>query len=138
MQKVPADLFEIRVFRCNLADVSKWMLFRGDYGRNDRMLMLRTALLALILQFLALPAGAEGPIVIKFSHVVAADTPKGKASEFSKRRAEELTRGRVKVEAGAAGAHYLDATDAAIQSRGVSSRCPSPSRMARQSHANRS
>ena len=98
MQKVLADLFEIRVFRCNLADVSKWMLFRGDYGRNDRMLMLRTALLALILQFLALPAGAEGPIVIKFSHVVAADTPKGKASEFFKRRAEELTRGRVKVE----------------------------------------
>ena len=32
--------------------------------------------------------------------------------------------GRVKVEAGAAGAHYLDATDAAIQSNEVSSRCP--------------
>jgi hypothetical protein len=32
--------------------------------------------------------------------------------------------GRVKVEAGAAGAHNLDATDAAIQSKGVSSRCP--------------
>lgn len=32
--------------------------------------------------------------------------------------------GRVKVEAGAAGAHNLDATDAAIQSKGGSSRCP--------------
>jgi hypothetical protein len=40
--------------------------------------------------------------------------------------------GRVKVEAGAAGAHNLDATDAAIQLKGVSSRCPSTSRMARQ------
>ncbi|MCX7181000.1 MAG: C4-dicarboxylate ABC transporter, partial [Proteobacteria bacterium] len=27
-------------------------------------------------------AQAQAPIVIKFSHVVAADTPKGKASEF--------------------------------------------------------
>ena len=31
--------------------------------------------------------------------------------------------GRVKVEAGAARAHYLDATDAAIQSNRISSRC---------------
>jgi C4-dicarboxylate-binding protein DctP len=38
------------------------------------------------------------PIVIKFSHVVAVDTPKGKAAEFFKKRAEELTAGKVKVE----------------------------------------
>jgi C4-dicarboxylate-binding protein DctP len=38
------------------------------------------------------------PIVIKFSHVVAVDTPKGKAAEFFKKRAEELTQNRVKVE----------------------------------------
>ena len=31
-------------------------------------------------------ASAQPPIVIKFSHVVAADTPKGKASEFFKKR----------------------------------------------------
>ena len=31
---------------------------------------------------------AQAPIVIKFSHVVAADTPKGKAVEFFKKRAE--------------------------------------------------
>lgn len=43
-------------------------------------------------------AFAQAPIVIKFSHVVAVDTPKGLASEFFKKRAEELTKGKVKVE----------------------------------------
>jgi C4-dicarboxylate-binding protein DctP len=41
---------------------------------------------------------SQTPIVIKFSHVVAADTPKGKAAEFFKKRAEELTGGQVKVD----------------------------------------
>jgi C4-dicarboxylate-binding protein DctP len=43
-------------------------------------------------------AGAADPIVIKFSHVVAVNTPKGQAAEFFKKRAEELTKGAVKVE----------------------------------------
>lgn len=43
------------------------------------------------------PASAE-PIIIKFSHVVAADTPKGKASEKFKELAEKYTGGKVKVE----------------------------------------
>jgi len=38
------------------------------------------------------------PIVIKFSHVVAVDTPKGKGAEYFKKLAEERTNGRVKVE----------------------------------------
>jgi C4-dicarboxylate-binding protein DctP len=38
------------------------------------------------------------PIVIKFSHVVATDTPKGKAAEFFKKLAEERTKGQVQVE----------------------------------------
>ncbi len=38
------------------------------------------------------------PIVIKFSHVVAPDTPKGKGAEYFKKLAEERTKGRVKVE----------------------------------------
>jgi C4-dicarboxylate-binding protein DctP len=38
------------------------------------------------------------PIVIKFSHVVAVDTPKGLAADYFKKRAEELTKGAVKVE----------------------------------------
>jgi len=43
-------------------------------------------------------AVAQQPIVIKFSHVVAVDTPKGKGAEEFKKLAEERTKGRVKVE----------------------------------------
>jgi C4-dicarboxylate-binding protein DctP len=52
-----------------------------------------TALLAL-----AGTAFGQQPIVIKFSHVVALDTPKGKGAEYFKKLAEERTKGRVKVE----------------------------------------
>jgi C4-dicarboxylate-binding protein DctP len=55
-------------------------------------------LIALSALLLAVPALAQQPIVIKFSHVVAVDTPKGKASEYFKKLAEERTKGRVKVE----------------------------------------
>src|SRR4030088_1387720 len=41
---------------------------------------------------------AQQPIVIKFSHVVAVDTPKGKGAEYFKKLAEERTKGRVKIE----------------------------------------
>lgn len=49
---------------------------------------------------LALPmAGfAQGPIAIKFSHVVAPDTPKGKAAQRFKELAEARTGGRVKID----------------------------------------
>jgi len=43
-------------------------------------------------------ASAQQPIIIKFSHVVAVDTPKGKAAEYFKKLAEERTKGRVKIE----------------------------------------
>jgi C4-dicarboxylate-binding protein DctP len=43
-------------------------------------------------------AWAQAPIVIKFSHVVAIDTPKGQAAERFKELAEKMTKGRVKVE----------------------------------------
>ena len=43
-------------------------------------------------------AFAQAPIVIKFSHVVANDTPKGKAAERFKELAEKATKGRVKIE----------------------------------------
>jgi C4-dicarboxylate-binding protein DctP len=58
----------------------------------------RTALAAAALAVAAPRAFAQAPIVIKFSHVVAADTPKGNGSEFFAKRAGELTKGRVKVE----------------------------------------
>jgi C4-dicarboxylate-binding protein DctP len=41
---------------------------------------------------------AQAPIVIKFSHVVAPDTPKGKASEKFKELGEKYTNGKVKIE----------------------------------------
>lgn len=41
---------------------------------------------------------AQTPIVIKFSHVVAADTPKGMAAERFKQLAEKATRGKVRVD----------------------------------------
>jgi C4-dicarboxylate-binding protein DctP len=58
------------------------------------------ALLVALVVALALTgvAGAQQPIVIKFSHVVASDTPKGRAAEYFKKVAEERTKGRVKVE----------------------------------------
>ncbi|MDD2365036.1 MAG: TRAP transporter substrate-binding protein [Desulfuromonadaceae bacterium] len=50
---------------------------------------------------LALPmtsVAAQTPILIKFSHVVAVNTPKGQAAEYFKKLAEERTKGAVKVE----------------------------------------
>ena len=43
-------------------------------------------------------AFAQTPIVIKFSHVVASDTPKGKGAEHFKELAEKATKGRVRIE----------------------------------------
>jgi C4-dicarboxylate-binding protein DctP len=43
-------------------------------------------------------AWAQQPIIVKFSHVVTVDTPKGKGAEYFKKLAEERTKGRVKVE----------------------------------------
>jgi C4-dicarboxylate-binding protein DctP len=53
-------------------------------------------------------AFAQQPIVIKFSHVVATDTPKGNAAEFFAKKAGELTKGRVKVEVFANSTLYKD------------------------------
>ena len=47
---------------------------------------------------LAGPASAQSPIVIKFSHVVASNTPKGAAAEKFKELAEKYTDCKVKVE----------------------------------------
>jgi C4-dicarboxylate-binding protein DctP len=43
-------------------------------------------------------SAADSPIVLKFSHVVASDTPKGKAADKFKELAEKYTNGKVKVE----------------------------------------
>jgi C4-dicarboxylate-binding protein DctP len=57
----------------------------------------RSLLFALMVVWLS-AAWATEPIVIKFSHVVAPNTPKGKAAERFKQLAEERTQGRVRVE----------------------------------------
>jgi len=59
-----------------------------------KSLVIGAFALALPMTALAAPA----PIVIKFSHVVAVNTPKGQAAEYFKKLAEERTKGRVKVE----------------------------------------
>lgn len=63
---------------------------------------MRTFAIAASMAVLALgltgPASAQSHIIIKFSHVVATDTPKGKASEKFKELAEKYTGGKVKVE----------------------------------------
>jgi C4-dicarboxylate-binding protein DctP len=61
---------------------------------NRRALFLLAAAVFLLSSSMAV---AE-PIVIKFSHVVAVDTPKGQAAEYFKKLAEERTKGAVKVE----------------------------------------
>jgi C4-dicarboxylate-binding protein DctP len=55
-------------------------------------------LLVTLAAALSFNAYAQAPIVIKFSHVVATDTPKGQAAERFKELAEKATKGRVKVE----------------------------------------
>lgn len=61
-----------------------------------RKLILAAASIAALA--LAGPAPAQSPIIIKFSHVVATDTPKGKGAEKFKELAEKYTGGKVKVE----------------------------------------
>jgi C4-dicarboxylate-binding protein DctP len=59
--------------------------------------MIRLVLAALLFTATT-SAFAADPILIRFSHVVANDTPKGKAAEKFKQLAAKYTSGRVKVE----------------------------------------
>ena len=72
--------------------------------------MIRRSLFAslCLLLVLGVNAWAQSPIVIKFSHVVAKDTPKGKAAEKFKELAEAATKGRVKIEVYANSTLYKD------------------------------
>lgn len=64
----------------------------------DHIMKIRALVLGLAIGTMSMLSYAQQPIVIKFSHVVAADTPKGKASDFFAKRAMELTKGKVKVD----------------------------------------
>jgi C4-dicarboxylate-binding protein DctP len=65
----------------------------ASMGKRPFLFMLAAAAVAL-----TGPASAQAPIVLKFSHVVAPDTPKGKGAEKFKELAEKYTGGKVKVE----------------------------------------
>jgi C4-dicarboxylate-binding protein DctP len=70
-------------------------LRNNQAGGNMRKLILAASVAALALIG---PASAQAPIVIKFSHVVTSNTPKGAAAEKFKELAEKYTDGKVKVE----------------------------------------
>ena len=75
------------------------------------------------------PAQAQSPIVIKFSHVVAPDTPKGKAALKFKELAEKYTNGKVKVEVYPNSALYRDKEELeALQLGAVQMLAPSVSK----------
>ena len=69
---------------------------------------IRALLVGLFAVGLSAAAVAAEPIVIKFSHVVANDTPKGKAAEKFKELADKYTKGAVKVEVYANSTLYKD------------------------------
>src|SRR3954447_13947521 len=66
----------------------------------EGMLMRKWILAGIATAILMVPAAvvAQTPIIIKFSHVVANDTPKGKGALKFKELAEKYTDGKVKVE----------------------------------------
>jgi len=72
------------------------------------------------------------PIVIKFSHVVAPQTPKGKGAEKFKELAEKYTNGKVKVEVYPNSQLYKDKEDVeALQLGAVQMLAPSLAKLVR-------
>src|SRR5258708_3375045 len=69
---------------------------KNQSGGHMRKLILAAASVAVLA--LAAPASAQAPIVLKFSHVVATNTPKGKAAEKFKELGEKYTNGKVKID----------------------------------------
>src|SRR5215470_15414973 len=66
-------------------------------GENMRNFIMAAASMAALI-FVGPATAADSPIVLKFSHVTASDTPKGKAADKFKELAEKYTDGKVKVE----------------------------------------
>jgi C4-dicarboxylate-binding protein DctP len=79
---------------------------------------MRSFLSAVLLAALSLPAFAQ-VITLKFSHVVAPDTPKGKAAEKFRQLAEAATKGRVKVEVFPNSQLYKDGDELEALQRGA-------------------
>jgi len=66
--------------------------------RFHRLSLLVVTVLAVMTIAMSAVLAEPKPIVIKFSHVVSPDAPKGKAAAYFKALAEERTKGRVVVE----------------------------------------
>ena len=76
-------------------------------------------------------AMAQAPIVIKFSHVVANDTPKGKGALKFKELAEKYTNGKVKIEVYPNSSLYKDKEEIeALQLGSVQMLAPSTAKFA--------
>src|ERR1019366_7504547 len=74
---------------------------------------------------------AQSPVVIKFSHVVANDTPKGKGAIKFKELAEKYTNGKVKVEVYPNSSLYKDKEEIeALQLGSVQMLAPSTAKFA--------
>src|SRR4030095_9875223 len=74
-------------------------------------------------------ATAQAPIALKFSHVVAPNTPKGKGADKFKELAEKYTNGKVKVEVYANSTLYKDKEELeALQLGAVQMLAPSNSK----------
>jgi C4-dicarboxylate-binding protein DctP len=87
--------------------------------------------LGALLLLSAMPARADSPIVLKFSHVVAQETPKGKGALLFKELAEKYTSGRVKVEVYPNSQLYKDKEEVeALQLGSVQMLAPSLSKFA--------
>ena len=94
-----------------------------------RKLLLAVAAAALVLAPAAIMA--QSPIVIKFSHVVANDTPKGKGALKFKELAEKYTDGKVKVEVYPNSSLYKDKEEIeALQLGSVQMLAPSTAKFA--------
>src|SRR6476620_1517625 len=93
-----------------------------------RKLILAAALAAVV----ALPAAAMAdPIIIKFSHVVANDTPKGKGALKFKELAEKYTDGKVRIEVYPNSSLYKDKEEIeALQLGSVQMLAPSTAKFA--------
>src|SRR2546423_5081659 len=76
-------------------------------------------------------AMAQSPIIIKFSHVVANDTPKGKGALKFKELAEKYTSGKVRVEVYPNSSLYKDKEEIeALQLGSVQMLAPSTAKFA--------
>ena len=70
--------------------------------------MIRILIAAAAAAFIIQPAMAQSSVVIKFSHVVAPDTPKGNGAEKFKELADKYTNGKAKIEVYANSSLYKD------------------------------